>query len=151
MRIDIKGHESFAIESIINQELKNILENKSRLEVGIFEDAKYDDGKPVASIAKLHEFGNLRVPPRPFFSIAIDKNQGKWGGILKNQFLTNQNAELSLSQVGEVVRGDVALSLTTLKSPPNAETTIKKKESSNPLIDTGFLRACINFKVAKKG
>ncbi len=43
--------------------------DKSDLQVGWFESAKYDDGTPVAGVAAIQEFGSAknRIPPRPFF------------------------------------------------------------------------------------
>ena len=61
----------------------------------------------------------------------------------------NQNATPSkaLSIVGEVARADIIQSITDLKAPPNAESTIKQKKSTNPLIDTGLMRRSVTYKV----
>ena len=46
-----------------------------------------------------------------------------------------------------MARGDIVESITQLDTPPNTPKTIARKGSSNPLIDTGFLRANVTFKV----
>lgn len=152
MKVDFKGFETFNLEKVLSEELKGILnKNKESLEVGFFETAKYQDGKYVADIANKQEFGTLEIPARPFFRIAVSKNQGKWLGIFKNQFLANQDFNLSLNQVGEVARGDIIESIMEINTPPNAKATIKAKGSSKPLIDTGFMRSSVTFRVASDG
>ena len=57
------------------------------------------------------------------------------------------DAGISYNRLGEIARGDIVKSITKLNTPPNAQRTIEQKGSSNPLIDTGFLRANVTFKV----
>lgn len=152
MKVEIKGLETFNLEKVLSYELKGMLnKNKESLEVGFFETAKYQNGEYVANVANMQEFGTLKIPARPFFRTAVSKNQGKWLGIFKNQFLANQDFNLSLNQVGEVARGDIVMSIMQTNTPPNAEATIKAKGSSKPLIDTGFMRNSVTFKVVKNG
>lgn len=146
----MRGLDNLDLSEDLNNKLKGLIsKSKNKLEVGFFKDAKYENGMAVADVAKIQEYGTLKIPARPFFRIAIDKNTAKWFNVFKNQFLVNNNIELSLNQVGEVARGDVVSSITNLMSPPLSEVTIKKKGSSKPLIDTGFLRASVNYKVSK--
>ena len=49
--------------------------------------------------------------------------------------------------LGEKVVADVQRKIVALKDPPNAPSTIAKKGSANPLIDTGRLRQSIDFEV----
>jgi len=44
---------------------------------------------------------------------------------------------MALSEVGEWMTAKTKAKIRGLKSPPNAASTIKRKKSSNPLIDTG--------------
>lgn len=146
----MRGLDNLDLSEDLNNKLKGLIsKSKNKLEVGFFKDAKYENGMAVADVAKIQEYGTLKIPARPFFRIAIDKNTAKWFNVFKNQFLVNKNVELSLNQVGEVARGDVVSSITNLMSPPLSEVAIKKKGSSKPLIDTGFLRASVNYKVSK--
>ncbi|HED5364335.1 hypothetical protein [Campylobacter jejuni] len=145
MKASIKGFENFKLK----EQFSNLLNNKNKLEIGFFETAKYENGEYVASVAKTQEYGNLKIPARPFFRTAIQKNQAKWLNIFKNQDLVNQDLELSLNQVGEIARGDIISSIMQTNTPPNAEATIKAKGSSKPLIDTGFMRSSVNFRVVK--
>ncbi|EEA8775462.1 hypothetical protein G3832_001343 [Campylobacter jejuni] len=152
MKVEIKGLETFNLEKVLSDELKGMLnKNKESLEVGFFETAKYENGEHVANVAKIQEYGTLKIPARPFFRNAIAKNGAKWLTFMKNQFTSNQNLDLSLNQAGELARGDIVMSIMRTNTPPNAEATIKAKGSSKPLIDTGFMRNSVTFKVVKNG
>jgi hypothetical protein len=125
----------------------SIFTNK-KLKVGIFESAKYDDGTPVAQVAFWQEFGTAKIPMRPFLRNAIAKNTRKWGDSVNTALIGTNDSEKALKMLGEIVRGDIVLSLTNLNTPPNAPSTIKQKGSSNPLIDTGLLRNSISWELA---
>lgn len=118
-----------------------------RLEVGFFESSRYPNGTFVAQVARYNEFGTLRIPMRPFFRNAIQKNIKKWYATLQNAINQNATPSKALSIVGEVARADIIQSITDLKAPPNAQSTIKQKKSTNPLIDTGLMRRSVTYKV----
>lgn len=120
---------------------------KERLEIGFFETARYPNGTFVAQAARYNEFGTLRIPMRPFFRNAIQKNIKKWYATLQNAINQNATPSKALSIVGEVARADIIQSITDLRTPPNAESTIKQKKSTNPLIDTGLMRRSVTYKV----
>lgn len=132
----------------ISQELKP-LADKNQLRVGFFETSKYDDGTFVADVAKKNEFGTLKIPPRPFFRNAIENNTKKWINFLAKDLVKSENAEMSYNRLGEVARGDIVKSINQTNSPANSPITIEAKGSSKPLVDTGFLRANVTFKVEK--
>lgn len=123
------------------------LTSKATLNVGFFESSRYTEGTYVAQVARIQEYGSLKIPPRPFFRNAIDNNMQKWLDFLGRDLVNTNNAELSYNRLGEMARGDIVESITQLDTPPNAPKTIARKGSSNPLIDTGFLRANVTFKV----
>lgn len=151
MKSEIQGLNDFDLQKEIDKKLNNLISSSNkRLEVGFFESAKYENGEYVANVAKIQEYGTLKIPARPFFRNAIAKNGAKWLTFMKNQFTSNQNLDLSLNQAGELARGDIVASIMQTNNPPNAETTIKAKGSSKPLIDTGFMRASVTFKVVNK-
>lgn len=142
--------KDFNLKTALTKELKGVIGNDNkRLEIGFFDNAKYENGVHVASVASFQEFGTLKIPMRPFFRNAIKKNGVKWFGFFKNQFSKNKDFELSLNQVGEIARGDIIESINNTNTPPLAESTIRRKGSSKPLIDTGLLRASVSYKVVK--
>lgn len=120
---------------------------KEKLEIGFFETARYPNGTFVAQVARYNEFGTLNIPMRPFFRNAINKNIKKWYATLQNAINQNTTPSKALSIVGEVARADIIQSITDLRTPPNAESTIKQKKSTNPLIDTGLMRRSVTYKV----
>lgn len=134
--------------SEISQELKP-LADKNQLKVGFFETSKYQNGIYVADVAKNNEFGTLEIPSRPFFRNAIENNAKKWVNFLAQDLVKSENAEISYNRLGEVARGDIVKSINQTNSPANSPLTIKAKGSSKPLVDTGFLRANVTFKVEK--
>lgn len=122
------------------------LTGKHTLEIGFFKGATYPSGQSVASVASYQEYGTLRIPARPFFRQAVAKNNKKWLETFKAHAL--QTAETkALAIVGEIAKGDVQQSITNLRTPPNAPSTIKAKGSTNPLIDTGLMRRSVTYKV----
>ena len=127
--------------------VNDLIKVKGNLQVGFFESAKYPNGIQVASVAFFNEFGTLKIPMRPFFRNAINDNTKKWFASLQ-QLIAYDNAR-ALDRVGEIVRSDIVNSITNLRTPPNSEATIKRKGSSNPLIDTGLLRRSVTYKVVK--
>jgi len=47
--------------------------------------------------------------------------------------------ESTLNQMGAVGASEISQAIVMLSDPPNAESTIRAKKSSNPLVDTGLL------------
>lgn len=119
------------------------------LEVGFFEKARYPDGEFVASVAVKNEYGNPRIPPRPFFRNAISNNSDKWGD-LALKFFKRADSETALGMLGESIRGDIIRSIDKTNTPPNSPVTIARKGSSKPLVDTGLLRASVTFQLKEK-
>ena len=101
----------------------------------------------VAQVARYNEFGTSKIPMRPFFRNAINTNTKKWFASM--QQLLKANDDRVLEKVGEIARGDIVQSITTLNTPPNKQSTINTKKSSNPLIDTGLMRRSVTYKVSK--
>ena len=125
------------------------------VEVGFFESARYSDGTPVAAVAAWNEFGTERnggqhVPERPFFRNALvgaDRDLlpiFKAGIDPKDMALDDRTARL----IGEVMKTRIQQSITTLRTPPNAPSTIRRKGSSNPLIgETKTLEQSVDYEV----
>lgn len=137
--------------AVIKELQENIkgLTSKASLKVGFFESSKYDNGIYVAEVARDNEYGTLKIPPRPFFRNATDENTKKWVDFLGRDLVNTNDAGISYNRLGEIARGDIVKSINQTNSPANSPLTIKAKGSSKPLIDTGFLRANVTFKVEK--
>lgn len=130
---------------IDNLRVKINTKNKSgSLEVGVLQ-GKYPNGLNIAQNAKYQEFGAYNIPPRPFFRNSIKENEKKWVEAYKQGLKKRENNVVE--RVGVLASSDIKATITKLQTPPNAPSTIKQKGSNNPLIDTGLLRASIDYKV----
>ena len=119
------------------------------VQVGFFATAKYDDGTPVAAVALWNEFGTKRIPERPFFRQAIQGADRDLTPIIKANLDPKTLAidRPLAGKLGTAMKGRIQKSITTLRTPPNAPSTIKAKGSSNPLIDEGFMRKSVTYKI----
>ena len=108
----------------------------------------------IAEYATYNEFG-MGVDERSFLRSTLDENREKYiERIGKNigRAIDNGDTEVShvLDDVGERAARDVQKKIRDLREPENAESTIERKGSSNPLIDTGTMRNAISYEVRKK-
>ena len=121
----------------------------SGVKVGFFSTAKYEDGTPVAAVAAWNEFGTETIPERPFFRRALAEAERGVSNILAKGIEPEKMVvdERLAGRVGAYVAGQVMESISALKEPPNAPETIARKGSTNPLIDTGMMRASVGWSV----
>jgi hypothetical protein len=117
-----------------------------------------DKGETVAQIAASHELG-IGVPERSFLRRTADENRAAYMTAIKNGLratlqynmkarkIWNPLKSVALRRVALKVEGDVKKRIADGITPPNARSTIRKKGSSKPLIDSGQLRASITSAV----
>lgn len=145
----------------VEQALKRLAQRFEREElqvlVGVPEGAgsyPTEDGNPaltIATIAAVNEFGTAdgHIPARPFLGPAIEEGAPKFLRLaeidLPDILLGKQPASRLTHRMGNLAVGLVQQKITDIKNPPNAASTIAKKRSDNPLIDTGALRQSINY------
>jgi phage gpG-like protein len=113
----------------------------------------------VAALATIHEFGKVIrkkdgsevvIPQRSFIRAAIDEHVGKLQrtatavgqGVLLGKFSVGQ----ALNLLGEQATGIMKQRIADGLSPPNRPSTIARKGSSKPLIDSGQLRGSVTHK-----
>ena len=113
-----------------------------------------DAGEPatLAEVAFYNEFGTKRgIPERPFIRATADEKRDVYAKYTKTQiskiFSGTQSIKKSLEKIGTLAQGHVRKKMKTLKTPPNAASTIAAKGSSNPLIDTSILLKSIDYEV----
>lgn len=150
----------------IKKKLEKRLNAKLQLEVGFFSTAKYSTGEYVAQVAYWNEYGTTLSPPRPFFRNAIKDKSKEWLELYKDTQFQTKDMYKTLGIVGTVIKDDIATSIIDLTTPPNSPITInggwirhsngksflvKGKGSSNPLIDTGFMRNSVSYEITEKG
>ena len=107
--------------------------------VGFFAAAKYSDGTPVTAVAAFNEFGTEGgVPERPFIRNSVADAEDVIMPVLKEGIDPKDMAldRITAGKVGEAMKSRIQREITQLREPGLSETTIRRKGSSNPLIDT---------------
>ena len=122
------------------------------VEVGFFEGIKYPNGLSVAENAIIQNYGSPSrgIPPRPFFDDCLKKNESKWGKKYSELIVNGMDSEQALNIIGELIKNDLRASILDGDWTPNAPSTVKKKGSSKPLVDTGTMLNSIHKQIVKK-
>ncbi len=118
--------------------------------------AKGAEGMTVLDLATIHEFGApaSHIPQRSFVRAYVDENREQiraWQrGLLTTIFAGRITAQQALNQLGAKVAAGIQTRIAAGIAPPNAQSTIDRKGSSTPLIDTGQLRSSVTWAVRRK-
>lgn len=107
------------------------------------ENVEGSDNFNLASLAAVLEFGNERIPSRPFLRQTLAENQEKYTTLFVKLFESGVSIEQIYEQIALIAQGDVQQNIVNGKWTANAPSTIKRKKSSKPLIDTGKLRQSV--------
>lgn len=116
--------------------------------------ATEEDGTDVCDVAAWNELGTANMPSRPFLRKSVDENESKINSFLqskKNDLVRGASAEQILKEIGIFQKDLIQEKITNGSFAPNAESTVRRKGSSKPLIDTGRMRQSVNYEVKKKG
>lgn len=140
------------------KKLKKELEQLKNLQVRIgFQRGKkkYDDETDMCDVALFNELGTSKSPSRPFLRQSVDDNGDKINAlcksIMKNVANGSCTAEEAYKKAGVYIKGLVQEQIKNGEFEANKPSTIKKKGSDKPLIDTGQMRQSVNFVICKKG
>ncbi len=113
------------------------------------------DGVTVAQVGTFNEFGTRSIPERSFIRSTIDENRRSLLRLNKKLFSKistgKMTAKEALEILGEKIQLLIKKKITDLRTPPNRPSTIARKKSSNPLIDTGHMRQSVTHKVDMTG
>lgn len=144
---EIKGGTK--LQAALDQLAKG-LDKGASVQVGFFAGTTYPDGTPVATVAAIQNFGapSQGIPPRPFFSNMIAEKSPEWPAALAaNLKATNYDAAKAMDRMGQGIQGQLQKSILDTNSPPLAQSTIDRKGSSKPLIDTGLMARSVGYEV----
>lgn len=117
-------------------------------------EATSDDGVDMCDIAMWNELGTESTPARPFLRKSMDENGEKIGAFCQSEIqkvAQGGTAQSALEALGVFGKGLVQEKISTGDFEPNAPSTIRKKGSDKPLIDTGRLRQSVNYIIKPKG
>ncbi|MYE83318.1 MAG: hypothetical protein F4X36_16065 [Gammaproteobacteria bacterium] len=140
-------------DKYIADALKRARSGARSVAVGFFETARYPDGTKAAFVAAVNEFGTNdgRIPERPFLRQSIEEAKDELAPLVEQ--LTDPETlridDRLPDAVGTAMTNIIQRRITALTDPPNAPATVARKGSSNPLIDTGFLRRSVTHRVGK--
>lgn len=119
--------------------------------VGWFETARYPEGEQVASVALIQEFGapGANIPARPFIRPTIDAEGDKWKENIAKGVQAVVRGAVTADQVLEIVgqqaAGDIRKTISEVRSPPLADSTIAQRmregRTDQPLNRTGLMIA----------
>jgi hypothetical protein len=114
----------------IGAELSKRLEGLAgrSVRVGWFETSKYEDGTPVAYVASIQEFGWGPIPPRPFMRSTEAARKQEWAGVAgklaKAVVNDKMTPDVAAEQIGQLVSGDIRKTISQIKAPPLALSTL---------------------------
>lgn len=132
------------------RKVAELLGKRGAVRVGFLEGATYPTkaATPVAAVAAYQNFGTRRIPPRPFFSNMVAEESPGWpGAVATNLRSTGYDVDRTLNLVGEGIAGQLRQSIVDTNSPPLAQSTIDRKGSSKPLVDTGHMLNTVDYEV----
>lgn len=109
------------------------------------------EGLSVADVASFHEFGTDSVPQRSFIRAPIEANRGTIKDfqalLLREVILGKKTINQALGLIGEHAQADMIAAINSGIEPGLEQSTIDRKGSSTPLIDSGQLKQSIRYKV----
>lgn len=138
-------------QDAMRKELERLKTKKVAL-VGIHESAGVHENsnETVAFIGAANHFGTGKIPARPWLDVGVESGTDEYLDVIEENIQEGVSSDKTLEQLGAMAVGYAQQFITDLQNPPNAPSTVKKKGSSNPLIDTGNLRQSVTYTIADK-
>ncbi len=127
---------------------KRISKIAGSVRVGVAE-GNHASGIPLQKLAAIHEFGSRKrkIPARPFLAPPMKANTGKYIRFIASQapalIFGQTNSGEVMDEVGNMAVDDVIAHINTGNFVPLKASTIRRKGSSKPLIETGQLKRSI--------
>jgi hypothetical protein len=116
----------------------------------------------VGEVAIINEYGTEDIPPRPAFTMGLEKSIKKHKKLIDaslknitNHLLTGRTASIerqftqAFTQIGKTAKKETKEIIKQGTTTPNAESTIKRKGFDHPLWETGLLYESVDYKVGK--
>lgn len=124
------------------------------LKVGILDQdfsKPHPSGGTIGQVAQLLEYGTETAPARSVFRAWFDQNSSQIQATLASEYQKvisgKQSKEEALAAVGEFCIQGLKKYMDAGVPPPNAPSTIRKKGSDIPGIETGTLQDTINYSI----
>ena len=104
----------------------------------------------IADVAMWNEYGTDTIPARPFFRDSVKEINSILPAWWKNRLtkiMAGEEAEQSMNELGSMAVGKIQYTILKGSYEPNMPSTIARKGSSHPLIDTGRMRQSVHYVV----
>lgn len=96
----------------------------------------------------------IKIPERSFMRSAFDKNVKKYQRAslreAKKAIMLKQTPEQAIGRVGEIALADIRRGINRGIPPALKASTIRRKRSSKPLVDTGQLKQALDVRTFKR-
>ncbi len=144
----------------LRQTAKNMAESQSVVKVGLLGNGKNErnDGALTnVEIGAIQEFGAGNVPERSFIRSTFNSKRSEYIAMLKKLvpqiYALKMTVKKALDIIGMRMAADMKKRITEGAGipPPNAPSTIARKGSERPLVDTGQLLNAISWSVELSG
>lgn len=101
--------------------------------------------------AMWQEYGTSRgIPSRPFLRNTLYENEARWGNEIAPMVITMMmnggGSETVMSKLGERMQNDIKKTIDAGNFAPLAASTVVRKGSSKPLVDTGDMYGSITWR-----
>ena len=136
--------------------IKSLKEPHS-VDIGVFKDAKTPDGQSVAEYGAYNEFGSVSVPNRPpkrsFIRMPLETKQGdivKYAESHAREHIEAGDIKAIFEDIGIAGQAKIQEAFDTGGFgtwAPDADSTVARKGSDAPLIDSGLLRKSVTYEV----
>lgn len=108
----------------------------------------------MVDIAAFNELGTSTSPARPFLRMSIEENRDKIKAFIAKktqEIIKGKSADQALQELGVFGVGLVQEKIASGSFVPNAPSTLRRKSSDRPLIDTGQMRQSVHYVTKRKG
>lgn len=142
----------------LEKTFETLVERNSYVKAGVVgEKAEEEhDGITNAELALIQEFGTPTIPSRPWIGGAFERNKGKYQTMLakglEKVYSNKLTVERLLGLMGVELSSDIKRGVMSEDNlAPNAPSTIRKKGSSKPLIDSNRMVGSVTHEVVMAG
>lgn len=126
-----------------------IYRKMNRAGTGFARKGRFVKANTPGAVASTHYVGahTIVIPPRPFFRTMVAQNEASWAPQAAALLKQGMSVDDVLQMMGHLLAGQLRASIIAMNVPPNAPSTIRRKGSAKPLVDTGFMLSRVDFEV----
>lgn len=105
---------------------------------------------PVATVAFWNNFGNTRIPARPFFTNTVREDSPLWGAMVAQAIKKQRyNSRLVLQMLGQHIKDRLVKAIVDWPAD-NSPLTVAIKGFNKGLIASGVMQRAVDFQVVQK-